>query len=145
MKLVKAIVTSVILIALSLQMGGCLSYMAMEHGRKQVALRKAVIKNDQAAIKAVQLGDNGVGVGIDVTNLEALKENPLLQLGAALGDAAMIYAGYKGVESLNNDGDDDKGDTTVGRDQVTINGNDNHVNVNTSEEENPTTTTTTTQ
>ena len=129
----KLIVVTVMLAVLSLQTG-CFSYMAMEHGKKQVALRRAVIKNDPVAIKAVQLGDNGVGVGIDITNWEALTENPLLQLGAAVLDAGLVYAGYAGVKSFNDSGSGGQSSTTVGGDQMVIQGNNNSVNMGNSSE-----------
>jgi hypothetical protein len=81
--------------------------MVYNKSQQKVALRKANAKGDEKAIRALQIGE-GAGVGIDVSNWEALSEQPLLQLGAALLDAAMIYGGYKGVESLNNDNDNDK-------------------------------------
>ena len=119
---VKSVISIVLVMGLVFQTG-CLSYMAMEHGKRQIALKRAFIKNDQNAIRAIQLGDNGVGVGIDVSNLQALMENPLLQLGAALGDAAMIYAGYKGVDSLNSSESEDKTPSS------TITGDRNNVTI----------------
>jgi hypothetical protein len=71
---------------------------------------------DEVAIKATRLGSDGVGIGIDVTNWEALRERPLLQFGAAVIDAGLIYGGYEGIRALNDDNDgggNDGSGTTV--------------------------------
>ena len=49
---------------------GCASYMVYKNSEQKVAAKKAFAKGDQAAIKAVQLGNDGVGIGIDVSNWE---------------------------------------------------------------------------
>ena len=112
----------VIICTIAIMFSGCASYMVYKNSEQKVAARKAFARGDQAAIKAIQLGNNGVGIGIDVSNWETLKEQPLLQLGAAILDAGMIYGGYKGVESLNEDSSDhgttiningDKNNTTI--------------------------------
>ena len=108
---IKTGVVCVSLIAISACSSGCASYMVYNKSQEKVAMRKAMAKGDKKAIRAVQIGD-GVGVGIDVSNWEALSEQPLLQLGAALLDAAMIYGGYKGIDSINN-GNDKDGNTTA--------------------------------
>jgi hypothetical protein len=104
-------------------MTGCASYMVMKHSKRKVAYRRAVARGDDAAIKAIRLGD-GAGIGIDVTNIDAIMEEPLLQLGAALLDAAIIYGGYEGIRALNDDDDDDGGERNVH-----INGDNNNVTV----------------
>lgn len=96
----------IVLVGLMFANTGCVSYYAMEQGKKHSALRKATLKGDQAAIKAIDLGADAAGVGIDVSNWEALTEDPVKQILAALADAALIYAGKKGIDALND------GDTT---------------------------------
>lgn len=108
---IKTGIVCVSLIAISACSTGCASYMVYNKSQEKVAMRKAMAKGDERAIKAVQVGD-GIGVGIDVSNWEALSEQPLLQFGAALLDAAMIYGGYKGIDSINN-GNDKDGNTTA--------------------------------
>lgn len=109
-------------------MSGCLSSMVYNDSKKKIYTRKAILSNNQRAIRAVQLGDGGVGIGIDVSNLEALSEQPWLQLGAAAGDAALIWGTYQGVKSIT-DNSSHNGDTTSGRDNVNVNGDGNTVNV----------------
>lgn len=122
---IKTGIVCVSLVAISACSTGCASYMVYNKSQEKVAMRKAIAKGDEKAIRAVQLGE-GVGVGIDVSNWEALSEQPLLQFGAALLDAAMIYGGYKGVESLN---DDDKKDKNVNTTTVGVNGDNNNTTV----------------
>lgn len=104
---------------------GCFSYVAYDYNRKNAIVRKARLMNDDAAIKAVQLGNNGVGIGIDVTALESLGSVKalLLQTAAALGDAVVIGAAQEGLNSLNQSLSD-KNNT------LTINNNgDGYINV----------------
>ena len=120
---------------------GCLSQNVLEGSRQRVALRKAnqienPVKRDRA-IKAIDLGDGGVGVGIDVTNMEALKERWALQLGAALGDAGMIYGGYLLLDELEKELNDSNttfadgpngggaGGNNSGNDTIIVNGDGN--------------------
>jgi len=105
---------------------GCCSYAVMNGSKNKAAQRKALIMGDEPAIRATRLGSNGVGVGIDVTNWEALSERPFLQLGAALLDAAIIYGGYEGIKSLDDGSDSNPGNGT----SVTLTDSDNNtVNV----------------
>lgn len=134
-KLIEKMVMLVALVMLAISTSGCLSYMVMEQSRQKVALRKAIQTNNEAAIRAIRLGDDGVGVGINVLALEALTEQPLKQLGAALGDALIIWGAYEGVQSINGDNNDTSNQDS-GRDSNTIsvngNGNDVHVGDETS-------------
>ena len=109
---IKTGVVCVSLIAISACSSGCASYMVYNKSQEKVAMRKAMAKGDERAIRAVQVGD-GIGVGIDVSNWEALSEQPLLQFGAAILDAAMIYGGYKGIDSINNSHDDKANNTST--------------------------------
>jgi len=82
---------------------GCVSKMVFDGSKQQVALRKATITNNETAIKAIKLGDDGVGVGIDVSNWEALKERPWKQAGAAILDAIIISVAKDAIDNLNKD------------------------------------------
>jgi hypothetical protein len=123
-----------LIIGLALSATGCFSPMVYQESKQKVALRKAVLSNNEAAIKAIKLGDDGVGVGINVLALEALKEQPLKQAAAAVGDALLIWGGYEGVkwaaDSWGGDGDDN-GDQDSGRDsnRITVNGDGNDIHV----------------
>ncbi len=125
---IKVGLMSAMLVSISACSTGCASYMVYNKSQEKVAMRKALARGDDRAIKAVQIGD-GAGVGIDVSNWEALSEQPLLQLGAALLDAAMVYGGYKGIESINNDNDKDKQKSDVNTTTVGIDGNGNTTTV----------------
>jgi len=123
-------VTSV-LIAATMLSSGCASYAVYKGSEKQVATKKALASGDEAAIRAVQLGD-GVGVGIDVSNIEALTERPWLQLGAAVLDAVSLYAANEGIKALNDDGDtiveDNTPSNASGGDTIIVTGDGNTVN-----------------
>jgi len=120
------ILITIITAALIMMYGtGCASYLVMEGSKKRVAYKRTVARGDQAAIKAFNTGEGTFGIGLDVSNLDALKEQPLLQLGAAIFDALCIYGGYEGIQKLTEDDKttNDKGNT------VTVNGNGNEVNI----------------
>lgn len=133
MKKINGWIFMVVLVAL---VSGCFSPAVYSQSKQKVALRKAIISNNQAAIQAIKLGDDGVGLGIDVTKLEALKEQPLKQAAAAIGDALLIWGGYEGVrwagDQIDNGGSKSSSrSTTAGRDanDVIINGDGNTVDI----------------
>ena len=114
---------------------GCMSYAVMKSSQSKIAYRRAVASGDAVAIKAVRMGDNGMAVGIDVSNLSALTEQPILQFGAAILDALILYGSYEGIQSLrdNNSDNSDKNSMTISGDRndvniTTINGDDNDSN-----------------
>ena len=75
---------------------GCASYVALNRNTRATALRRAEAMGDEAAVRAIRLGDNGAGVGIDVSSLDAIFDSPqnfLIQLGAAAIDAALVRGG----------------------------------------------------
>jgi len=82
---------------------GCLSYMVMKSSETRIAKRRAVAANDQAAIKAIDAGAGAAAIGIDISNLDKLTEQPLLQFFAAVFDSATLYFGGKGVAKLVDD------------------------------------------
>lgn len=102
-------------------LNGCASYMVYKDSERKVITKKAYATEDQVAIRAVQLGSDGVGVGIELTNWEALKEQPWKQLGAALWDAVCIYLGKKEIDSKNDDNDNPSSMT------MTVNGDRNNI------------------
>ena len=80
----KVVLVVISALILSFVSTGCLSQKVYDGSRQRVAMRKAgeirdVEKRDRA-IRAVRLGDNGAGIGLDITNLEALKERWPLHL-----------------------------------------------------------------
>jgi len=94
------------------------------------ALKSGV--SEEVCIRAVQL-DNGAGIGVDVSNLDALTEHPWRQLGAALLDVGTAAAAAVGGQALMqaSNSDDDSSSQTAGRDtiQATVDGRNNPINV----------------
>lgn len=131
MKKVMSVIFTLILLV---SMSGCLSNAVLNESKGKVALRKAIMTNNQTAIQAIRLGDNGAGVGINVLALEALKEQPLKQLGAAIGDALIIWGGYEGVrwaaDELDGGGSNGSNQES-GRDNnnINISGDGNEVHI----------------
>jgi hypothetical protein len=125
----------VAMLALLTMNTGCLSVWSESCSRDELTLKKAVLSNNEQAIRAVRLGDNGVGFGIDIGNLEALKYHPVRQIFAAVGDAALLYGAYEGVKSItdnsSHNGDESSDSSSAGRDNndITVNGDGNTVNV----------------
>ena len=94
----RALVALVVLVLTS----GCLSPMVYNQSKQKVGLRKAIEADNNPAIKAFKLGEDGVGLGVNVLALDVLSEQPLKQLGAAIGDGLLIWAGYEGVKYIDN-------------------------------------------
>jgi len=102
----KSVVKSLMIITLvgfmAISVTGCMSGAVLKESRERVAVRQLEARGDDAAIRAWRAGD-AVGIGIDVSNLEALKEQPWRQAGAALLDAAMAYGAYEGIKALDDE------------------------------------------
>jgi len=123
---------------------GCTSLWSLQCSKDEILRNRIMASGDQGAIKALRSGvredvciraveiDGGAGIGVDVSNLDALTEHPWRQLGAAVLDAGMAAGAYIGgkalIDSANNS---DASNQTAGRDVVTvnINGKDNDVDV----------------
>ena len=143
MKLTKIALFVMALMAMVCTSGcGTLSYMSLQSSKDEIRRERAYATGDQkliravnmtsdaeTAIRAVALDDGGVGIGIDVSNLSALKRHPLRQIGAAVVDAGSLWGTYLGVKSLNDSGSHEP-DQTAGRDNnsTVINGSGNVVN-----------------
>ena len=127
-------------LATMIMTSGC-SYLSMKSSEEEIQRSRIYASGDQkairamengvapqSAIRAVKLDGDGVGIGLDISNLQALTLHPVRQVGAALLDAGALYGAYKGVTSMNsgNSGDSQQ---TAGRDNttVTINGDGNKV------------------
>lgn len=124
-----------LLLAVLMIGSGCASYYVLDGSRDIRARRLAVESNNEDAIRALDMGGEAVAFGIDVSNMEALKERPWLQAGAAILDAAILYAGVRGVQMLNDDDDSGNRDEGSSRDvYVDVSGStDVDVDVNVSE------------
>jgi len=58
------------------------------------------------------MGGDGLGLGIDVSNIEALTERPWVQVLAAIIDLALMYGTYEGVKAVDP-ANDNRGDINV--------------------------------
>ena len=100
--------TTALLLFITLISSSCCSYAVYKSSHRNVALRKATIANNGPAIRAVKMGGDGLGLGIDVSNIEALTERPWAQILAAVIDLVLMYGTYEGVKAVdpaNNKGD----------------------------------------
>ena len=137
-----------IVVLTCLALGGCasaLSYMSSEDeirsDRVMASGNKQGINALQAgtppanAIHLVNLGNDGIGIGLDVSSWDAIAQHPLRQLGAAVLDAGTTYGAYLGATSLGGKHHTST-TSTAGRDNNTINisgtGNNVHVGDTTS-------------
>lgn len=117
----KKMISMVISVLVLISASGC-STLVYRDSYKKVYARKAILSNNERAIRAVQLGDGGVGLGIDLANLEVLTEQPFLQLGAAALDAAALYGAYEGIRSItSNNSNKENENNTTGNGNSTVN------------------------
>jgi len=147
MKTLNSLVQLVIVAIVASYCTGCLSIWSQQLSMDELRRERIYASGNQeaidalkkgaspaAAIKAVRLGD-GAGIGIDVTNLEALGKNPVRQILAAVGDAAIILGTKEAIDSLDsNDSNGNDGgspDRDAGRDatSITVNGDGNTIQV----------------
>ena len=132
--MMRKIMSVLFVLLFMVSMSGCLSNSVLQDSKGKIALRRAITTNNQAAIQAIRLGDNGAGVGINVLALEALKEQPLKQIGAAIGDALIIWGGYEGIRWAADElsGSSKSGNSQdSGRDSnsIEVNGDGNDIHI----------------
>ena len=108
---------------------GCCSYTVLKDSKRRIAYRRAMAEGDEAVLRAVRLGEDGIGLGMDIGNFDALLEQPYTQFGALVLDAIMIYGSYEGIQKLKDDKDDkDKDDRPII--QIIVNGEEVNINAN---------------
>jgi hypothetical protein len=149
MKLAGRILTSVLVAGLVFMSSGCASHMSYKASQREIAEERIRFSGDEAAInalgkgipaeraiKAVRIGEDGVGVGVDVSNMEALTRHPWRQAGAALLDGLLMYGVYRGADELsrsgkdNNDDNGNQGSESAKKGIEVVNeGNGNTVNI----------------
>ena len=108
-----------ILICLTMFLNGCASLMIYNGSKEQILVRK-VAEQDDMAIKSIRLNDNMVGIGIDITKWEALKERPLLQLTAAVIDACAIYFGGREINKIKENIREHHNNITINNSNVNV-------------------------
>lgn len=150
----KKLGTIVMMIAMIGIMGlstGCMSIWSYKCSEEEIAQKRLAASGDKnaismyrsgiparRAIKAIPMKD-GIGIGLDITALDAISEHPWRQAGAALLDAAIGYGAYKIGEdqgwwgsnddnsdsnNSSNGGNTSGGNTTV----IEVNGDGNTIN-----------------
>jgi hypothetical protein len=121
------IVMEILVAAMILLSSGCASYSSYNASSREL---------NSPAIRAVQL-DGGAGIGVDIGAIDTLMQHPIRQTLAALLDAGTLYAAIEGIDSLN--GSDKEDNTTYNATSgdsvdITINGENNTVNIGNTEE-----------
>ncbi len=123
---------------------GCFSYTVGKGSKSQIVERRMMASGKYtteevqtaSVFGAVPLKD-GVGIGVNLLTpnfWEVISERPMLQIGAAVGDAALIYGGYLAGDAIfngDNNSNESNGGNTSGRDTVVVNGDGNTVNTST--------------
>lgn len=130
----------------SVFMTSCASYLSIESSRKELAYMQVVATKNPEAIKAFAI-DGGAAIGIDVGNLDAIRQHPWRQLGAALVDAGVVYGAKAGIDALSkiskddNDSTDSTGSCTctisAGTVIINVEGTGNNINIVPSSAESP--------
>ena len=101
----------VILLALVLLSTGC-SYYSLRATQRDIDTQRVLHSGDkvamdamkmgippESAIKVVRIGDDGVGVGIDLLSAEVFTTNTWRHIGAVVLDAIAIYYGQQALQN----------------------------------------------
>jgi len=86
--------TLVLLGLLVINCSGCCSYMVYKNNEQKLQNR---------AIRAVRVGEDGAGIGIDIAALDVIKEGLVSQLLAAIGDGGIIYGAKELIENQDKE------------------------------------------
>lgn len=125
----------VCVVGVSLITSGCLSAWSYKCSEDEIVRTRVYASGDsktidmlnrgvdaKTAIRAIPLSNGGVGIGVDVTSLDALTQHPVRQIGAAIGDAALLYGAYQAYDKNLGSGSKDNGDKNT---TVNVNGDGN--------------------
>jgi len=120
--------------AIAILSSGCVSYPVLQGSKEIVAMRRAIARNDEAAIRSLKSGDSVRASGIEVGNWEAVMERPVLQTGAAVADGAILWGGYETVKWIADEIDESSGSGSnqdSGRDSnnIEVNGDGNDIHI----------------
>ncbi len=131
MKFTRTIKLATILLLFSMIGTSCVSSYVNKESAKTVAMRKALITNNEPVMKALRNGEDVSNTGISVSVLEAAKERPLLQLFALLADGGIGVAGYKGVKAIDDSSsnNDVPANSATNGDNISVNGDSNVINI----------------
>lgn len=113
----KRTIQILVMLAILFSMTGCASMYSMHLSKQEIAEERIMASGNEEAmsalrmgvppqrvIKAVPIGNNGAGIGIDIGNMEALSKHPVRQSILAVVDAASIIAvGMTADHYLNDD------------------------------------------
>jgi len=99
----------IIILAILIDCSGCCSYMVYKNNEQKLQNR---------AIRAVRVGEDGAGIGIDIAALDVIKEGWVSQLLAGIGDAGIIYGAKELIE--NEDKEEQKPINLYGNNNVLI-------------------------
>jgi len=108
------------IVLLACLLSGCVSHSVLNESKEQVAIRKAILTNNESALHAIKMGSDHKAYGIVVTTWEAIQERPLIQTGAAIADGLIIWGGYEGVQWLKEESSGGGKTLDSGRDSTSI-------------------------
>jgi len=124
---------------ISILFSGCVSGYVLEESKQQVAIRKAYMANNAKAIEGLRAGKSNNEVEVEVSTWEALKEKPLIQAGAAIADALIVWGGAECVKWIAEQSEESKQDENDSKkeqgiedreiDSIQINGDGNTINI----------------
>ena len=135
-KNIKFLFITLALVALGLAFStGCVSNHVYKESKAQIATRRAILSNNEAALHAIKLGEDPRAFGIEVSSFEVIRERPVLQAGAAFADGIIIWGGIEGtkwlIDEFRSDSDSNSKNTRNegGRDAtvIEVDGNNNTV------------------
>ena len=121
----KKLITLKLIAAMALS-SGCASTLVYKNSKQELTERRA--------IRAVSLGEESAGIGLDVAAIDVLSEHPWQQAGAALLDLGLMYGSYAGAKALTDSSDKKEkrnaNNNASAGDQVNLNGDGNTVYIN---------------
>ena len=113
----------ILALVIASQLTGCASYLSYRSSVKGIATKRVMASGHQGALKAMNsgvpaeqalkaftFGEDGIGLAVDISNMDAIKEHPYRQLGAGfldLGTGWGIGEIYKSIKEHNDNDDDD--------------------------------------
>ena len=115
MKSIAKFVFILTLVTIMVANTGCLSLLSYNASKREIMEEMVVASGNQKgidalksgakpeqALRAVQLDNNGIGMGLDVGNIDALLKHPVRQTAAGVGDVGLLWGAKELVDRLGS-------------------------------------------
>ena len=98
----------IMILTIIIACNGCVSGYVLQNSKSQIGLRMAIQSDNENAVKSIKEGVSPKAFDIEISTWEAIKERYLIQIGALVADALILWGGVESVQWISDQKDDGK-------------------------------------